>query len=68
MHFTGLSGTHVIFFFFCSADRKRTEKMSEAKKIKTREDNIRARAEAKKANKGKRGKPVSDNIYIPTIL
>ena len=40
------------------ADRKRTEKAQQYKKTKQREDNIKARAEAKKANQGKRGKPV----------
>jgi len=32
--------------------------MAQAKKVKQREENIRARAAAKKENKGKRGKPV----------
>lgn len=40
-----------------AADRKRTEQQNQARKVKQREDNIRARAETKKANKGKRGKP-----------
>ena len=56
----------LIFFFFFSADRKRTQKMEQARRIKQREDNIRARAAAKKANKGKRGKPVS--ILIENIV
>lgn len=40
--------------------------MEQARRIKQREDNIRARAAAKKANKGKRGKPVS--ILIENIV
>merc|ERR1712137_347546 len=40
-----------------AADRKRTEQQNQARKVRQREDNIRARAETKKANKGKRGKP-----------
>lgn len=46
------------------ADRKRKENLQQAKKIREREGNIRARAEAKKANKGKRGKPVSFYFFI----